>query len=161
MSDTKGSTDGSFGERARYTFDDFTVDLARAELLHAGAGEPAAEVLRRAAYLIENRGRLATKDELERIYRDRGWQAYWRRRLELLNEAASQGYIEPYRFVEINVRLGDYDAAFAWLEKAFERRSSWTPTIAIDPLLDPLRADPRLTELMERARLRPPVSPLG
>jgi hypothetical protein len=38
MNETKGSTDGSFGERARYIFDDFTVDLARAELVRAASG---------------------------------------------------------------------------------------------------------------------------
>jgi hypothetical protein len=106
-----------------------------------------------------SRTRTTLVGEFEQIYRD-GWQAYWRRRLELLSDAASQGYVEPHRFVEISVRLGDYHAAFAWLEKAFERRSSWIPTIAFDPLLDPLRADPRLGELIERARLRP-VNPLG
>ena len=92
--------------------------------------------------------------ELEQIYRGSGWQAYWRRRLELLNEAASQGYVEPYRFVEIYVRLGDHDAAFAWLETAFEQRSSWIPTIVFDPMVDSLRSDPRFTELMNRAGLR-------
>jgi TolB-like protein/DNA-binding winged helix-turn-helix (wHTH) protein/Tfp pilus assembly protein PilF len=92
-------------------------------------------------------------DELEQIYRVSGWQGYWRRRLELLNEAAAQGYVEPYRFVEIYVRLGEHDPAFAWLETAFKLRSSWIPTIAFDPVLDPLRADPRFTDLLRRAGL--------
>jgi tetratricopeptide (TPR) repeat protein len=93
-------------------------------------------------------------DELEQIYRVSGWQAYWRRRLELLNEAAAQAYVEPYRFVEIYVRLGEHDHAFAWLETAFKLRSSWIPTIAFDPVLDPLRGDPRFTELLRRAGLQ-------
>lgn len=49
----------------RYLFDEFTVDLARARLLRGGKQvrlrPKAFDVLR---YLVENRGRLATKDEL-------------------------------------------------------------------------------------------------
>lgn len=49
----------------RYLFDEFTLDLARARLLRdgkqVGLRPKAFDVLR---YLVENRGRLATKDEL-------------------------------------------------------------------------------------------------
>jgi Tfp pilus assembly protein PilF len=90
---------------------------------------------------------------LEEVYRQSGWDAYLRRRLELLDADAAAQYVEPYRYVEIYTRLGELDAAFAWLEKAFEQRSSWIPTIHFDPQLDPLRADSRYDELVRRAGL--------
>jgi tetratricopeptide (TPR) repeat protein len=93
-------------------------------------------------------------DSLREIYRVEGWEAFWRRRLEMIKDAAANQYVEPYRLTEIYMRLGDYDAAFASLETAFRQRSSWIATIDIDPLLDPLRDDPRLTDLARRAGLR-------
>ena len=93
-------------------------------------------------------------EALREVYRTRGWEAFWRARLEIMKETASRQYVEPFRFVEIYIRLGDYEAAFAALETALRQRSSWIETIPIDPLLDPLRADPRLAELMQRAGMR-------
>jgi hypothetical protein len=60
-------------------------------------------------------------------------------------------YIEPYRFVEASVRVGDFDEAFIWLEVAYEARSAWFPTIAYDPLLEPLHSDPRFAEMLRLA----------
>jgi TolB-like protein/DNA-binding winged helix-turn-helix (wHTH) protein/Tfp pilus assembly protein PilF len=94
-------------------------------------------------------------DSLRASYRSSGWESFWRANLADLEEAAARdAYVEPWRFVEIHLRLGDHDAAFAALETAFQRRSAWIPTIHIDPLLDPVRSDPRLAELMKRADLR-------
>jgi TolB-like protein/DNA-binding winged helix-turn-helix (wHTH) protein/Tfp pilus assembly protein PilF len=100
---------------------------------------------------------LETVRELEEIYRQSGWHAYWRRRLELMDASAAVQYVEPYRYVEVYTRLGDLDAAFEWLDKAFEQRSSWIPTVHFDPILDPLRSDPRYDELVRRAGL--PTAP--
>ncbi len=46
--------------------------------------------------------------------------------------------------------LGDADAAFEWLEKAYERRSMNLTLIRVNPLLDPLRSDPRFQDLLRR-----------
>jgi TolB-like protein/DNA-binding winged helix-turn-helix (wHTH) protein/tetratricopeptide (TPR) repeat protein len=90
---------------------------------------------------------------LDDAYRRAGWQGYWRRQLERLKSDAAGVFVEPYRYVEIHTRLGEIDAAFRWLDVAFEQRSPWIPTIHFDPILDPLRADPRLAELVRRAGL--------
>jgi hypothetical protein len=92
-------------------------------------------------------------DALRELYRSSGWEAFWRERLARMEDTATRAYVEPYRFVEIHVRLGDHDAAFAALETALQRRSSWIPTIPMDPALDPLRDDPRLADLLTRAGL--------
>jgi hypothetical protein len=64
---------------------------------------------------------------------------------------SAQPFVEPYRFVEIHVRLGEHDEAFVWLRKAFESRSPWFPGIAIDPPLEPLHGDPRFKAMLELA----------
>ena len=50
----------------------------------------------------------------------------------------------------IYVALGDTDAAFEWLERAYQRRSQGLPQIRVDAFLDPLRSDPRFQDLLRR-----------
>ncbi len=46
--------------------------------------------------------------------------------------------------------LGEADAAFEWLEKAYERRSGRLGWLPVEPVLDPLRSDPRFDDLLRR-----------
>jgi len=50
----------------------------------------------------------------------------------------------------IYAQLGDKDRAMAYLEKAYEERCDVITGIKIEPLLEPLRADPRFQELARR-----------
>ena len=49
--------------------------------------------------------------------------------------------------------LGDTDAAFSWLEKAFQDRSGDLSRVAWHPPFDSLRGDPRLKDLLRRMGL--------
>ena len=49
--------------------------------------------------------------------------------------------------------LGDKDKAFAELEKAFGQRDAWLKWIKSDPMMDPLRDDPRFIALLKRLNL--------
>ena len=49
--------------------------------------------------------------------------------------------------------LGDHDEAFAWLERAFEERDRMMVSLRVHPRLDPLREDPRFTDLLRRMGL--------
>jgi hypothetical protein len=42
-----------------------------------------------------------------------------------------------------------------WLDRGFEERSHWMELLAVHPLLDPLRDQPRFTELLRRMKLPP------
>lgn len=53
----------------------------------------------------------------------------------------------------IAANLGEIDAAFAWLEKAFEAQSWFLAQLKVDPLLAPLYSDPRFAALLKRASL--------
>lgn len=90
---------------------------------------------------------------LEDIYPQSGWQGFWGAYVAALEALRAKQYVEPYKLVEGYVRAGDFERAFAWLETCLTDRSSWTPTIIIDPLVDPLRDDPRFDDLVRRAGL--------
>lgn len=70
-----------------------------------------------------------------------------------LQERSRSRYISPYDIAVIYVGLGDAGQAFAWLEKAYEDRSDSLVWLKVDPRLDGIRGDPRLTDLMERVGL--------
>ncbi len=53
----------------------------------------------------------------------------------------------------IHAALGEKDLAFEWLQKAYEDRSGWLVYLKIDPMFDPLRSDPRFTDLLRRVGL--------
>ena len=54
------------------------------------------------------------------------------------------------RLAAIHAALGDLDSAFAALEAGYERRDGFLISIHVDPLLEPLRADPRFADLVRR-----------
>ncbi len=49
--------------------------------------------------------------------------------------------------------LGEHDKAFDWLEKGFEEHSPYMGTIHLDFIFEPLRTDPRWTDLLRRIGL--------
>jgi eukaryotic-like serine/threonine-protein kinase len=73
--------------------------------------------------------------------------------LDELRRRAQTRYVSPVAFTGLYVALGDMDAAFEWLEKAYAERRGWLAYLKIEPLLDPLRDDPRFQRLVQRMRL--------
>ncbi|HEY6066896.1 MAG TPA: protein kinase [Thermoanaerobaculia bacterium] len=59
-------------------------------------------------------------------------------------------YVPIASMVQMNIALGNRDAAFDWLGKAAEYRASFMMPIQVYPFFDPIRADPRFGELLER-----------
>ena len=68
--------------------------------------------------------------------------------LATLTELAQQRYLSPDDFGILAIGLGDVDQAFPWMAKAVEDRSEWFCKFGVDPVLDPLRSDPRFRELL-------------
>jgi tetratricopeptide (TPR) repeat protein len=73
-----------------------------------------------------------------------------------LESAAEESYLDPILFAIVYVGLGEIDKTFEMLDRAYEERSPWLPTMSIDPKCDPLRDDPRFAELLRRIGLEPP-----
>jgi tetratricopeptide (TPR) repeat protein len=49
--------------------------------------------------------------------------------------------------------LGEKDRAFNRLDKAYAKRDFFLPMLAVDPWMDPLRAEPRFRDLLGRIGL--------
>jgi tetratricopeptide (TPR) repeat protein len=68
---------------------------------------------------------------------------------QLKHEIERSG-IGRYEIALIYAGAGDKNNAFEWLERSFENRDKGLTYLKIDPCLDPLRADPRLQDLIKR-----------
>ena len=55
-----------------------------------------------------------------------------------------------FEIAEVYAFLGDADEAFAWFDRAIERRDASLLETVTDPFLDGIRDDPRFDELLER-----------
>jgi serine/threonine protein kinase/Tfp pilus assembly protein PilF len=92
---------------------------------------------------------------LERTYAKSGFDAavhaLAQKRLERFKEKAARGeYVPAVQYVTAYMRLGDKEQAFVWLAKAVEERNRLAFEIKVNPILDPLRDDPRFVDLMRR-----------
>jgi len=74
-------------------------------------------------------------------------------------EAALEGlertkdYVPPAELADLYASLGQGDRAFASLEKAYAAHDLQLQYLGVDPMLDPLRSDPRFADLMRRVGL--------
>jgi adenylate cyclase len=84
---------------------------------------------------------LGQGDEARTICRDMGW-----------GFGATKSSRPPPNLASIHALLGDADMAYATLEHAFQRRSSFLPFV-LEPVLDPARRDPRARKLIARLGL--------
>jgi tetratricopeptide (TPR) repeat protein len=85
----------------------------------------------------------------------RGYAAAGRREeaVEILDDLStnwSRAYATPYYMAAAYAALDDEDAAFEWLERAYDVRDSWLVFANEDPVLDALRPDPRFHDLLQR-----------
>ena len=76
--------------------------------------------------------------------------------LDELLKLSKQRFVSPASIALIYVALGDKDQAFAWLEKSNELRELNIVRLNVDPRFDPLRSDPRFTDLVRRIGIPSP-----
>ena len=72
--------------------------------------------------------------------------------LDELKSSTKRGLIVPYRVAAVYVALGDHDQAIDWLVKEYETRGNWATQLKVDPVMDPLRSEPRFKELVRRMK---------
>jgi len=71
--------------------------------------------------------------------------------LEQLNTISKQRYVSAYSFALVYLGLGDKDEAVRYLEKGYEDRAGeLLRYINVEPILDPLRGDPRFEALVQK-----------
>jgi len=73
--------------------------------------------------------------------------------LRVWQQRAEQGDVEPYLMGTFYAAVGDLDAAFERLDRAFERRSATLLWVLTDiPVVHQLGSDPRFQDLLSRLR---------
>jgi TolB-like protein/Tfp pilus assembly protein PilF len=80
-------------------------------------------------------------------------KAVSQRQLQRLGRAAAQNYVSPMLFAQLYAQLGNPNAAFQWLNSAYNERSRNLLDLKRDPNFDSLRTDPRFSQLLRRIGL--------
>ncbi len=86
------------------------------------------------------------------VYAASGHRGEATRIINELKGLSKRRYVSPYYIAMVYVGLGEKDRAFEWLERAFQERGGELFLLRVDPLLDPLRSDPRFDDLVRRMR---------
>ena len=72
-----------------------------------------------------------------------------------LRQQAKQHFVPSGQIARIYIALGETDQAFESLQAAAEQHDQTLLTVKVDPIFDPLRADPRFGELLTKVGLTP------
>ena len=78
---------------------------------------------------------------------DAAARALARKQLEQLQQKSARGeHVPAYHYMMAYMRLGDTEQAFSWMAKTVEERTWFALQLGVNPLLDPLRNDPRFAK---------------
>ncbi|HEY6231408.1 MAG TPA: protein kinase [Pyrinomonadaceae bacterium] len=72
--------------------------------------------------------------------------------LDRLDEMSSTDYVSPYQRALIYVFLNQQQQALAELKKASAINEGWLAWLAVEPQLDPLRAEPAFAEILAKTK---------
>ena len=70
-----------------------------------------------------------------------------------LHTAREREYVSPVAFATLYLGLGDTAHALDWSERAYTERRGWVAYVRVNPLMDPLRDEPRFAALVERMHI--------
>jgi serine/threonine-protein kinase len=70
-----------------------------------------------------------------------------------LEQRAAQGHVSSMWRALVQLGLGDHDAVFPWLDRAFEERDGSLILVTSAIEFDPVRSDPRFAALLQRMGL--------
>jgi eukaryotic-like serine/threonine-protein kinase len=107
------------------------------------------------AVTLSGTGRVYYLGQLGNVYAVSGKRNEALRIIDELMELSQRRYVSPSSFAIVYIGLGDKDQAFAWLEKAYEERSTFLTEFKVEPMFDSLRSDPRFQDLLRRVNLPP------
>jgi tetratricopeptide (TPR) repeat protein len=119
-----------------------------------GEFEAAAESLGRATRVFGTRNPAELTAMLTDGLARGGVAGYWRARMDMFRSLDPAGTLVPaYAYLVSYAQLGDRDRAFAVLDELVATRSGQAVFTGADPVLDPLRDDPRFDRILRRLAL--------
>jgi eukaryotic-like serine/threonine-protein kinase len=96
-------------------------------------------------------GYTKTGEIIEKAYANSGYRGALQQGVKWMEkDTASGNFHFPETIAEIYVLLGDKDKAFYWLEKGYEERDGFMVELAVSPMFDPVRSDPRYKALVKK-----------
>jgi tetratricopeptide (TPR) repeat protein len=104
-----------------------------------------------AGYRLDNNS--LNESILAFVYAKTGKRAQAEKALLDVREKLKKHYTCSYEVASAYVYLGQTDAAFQLLDKAYQDHSECMPAIGVDPRMDPIRSDPRFQKLLRRVDL--------
>ncbi len=87
---------------------------------------------------------------LRLAYERGGWKQYQAARINFLTPKMDN-VCSPFEIGESYLRLGDRDRAFSWLQRGLDTSCFWANSLAVDPMMDSIRSDPRFPALLQKA----------
>jgi serine/threonine-protein kinase len=75
-----------------------------------------------------------------------------RRIADELERLREREYVSPVALATVYLGLGDSSRALDWAERAYAERRGWLNYLTVNPLVDPLRGEPRFETLVDRMR---------
>ena len=113
-----------------------------------GALQPAIEEYQKARALNDDPSMLGLLAHAYAVSGNKTEATKIRDQLEVISK---QRYVSAYSFALVYLGLGDKEEALRWLEKAYQDRAGDALRfIRVEPLLDPLRGDPRFEALVAK-----------
>jgi len=90
---------------------------------------------------------------IEEDFSKAGYKGVLQSWLDGLTEISKHGYVSSYSIAQAYMRMGEKEKAFAWLEKAYEEHDSGLVSLAVEPMFDAVRPDPRFRDILRRMKL--------
>ncbi|HYA64432.1 MAG TPA: winged helix-turn-helix domain-containing protein [Candidatus Sulfotelmatobacter sp.] len=90
---------------------------------------------------------------MEQGFRSGGWKGALAKGIATKRSQYEAGHKAPFEIAECYADLGDKEQAFRWLNTAYQERDVELLNLRTDYLLDPLRSDPRFSELVHKIGL--------
>ena len=78
--------------------------------------------------------------------------------LRTLEAVLHERYVPPYALALVHAGLGERDAVFEWLNRAYSARDVHLIFLTVDPKWDTYRGDPRFEALHARCGFTPTAS---
>jgi len=74
--------------------------------------------------------------------------------VDALKASSRDRYVSPYGLAQIYAALGNREDTVTWLRAAYDDRAVWMGYLAVDPVFDQYRSDPRFQDLLKQVGLR-------